>query len=602
MIFMYITLLIIYNPILGIENAEYIHTITSSPGIYFDPHGTAKIINDHIHIVIPIDISFAPTHIDNIKNAFGTIRYLCQQSQSFNHFECHNLIQPLDSLFKDIIRDFQSISHLTTSKSKRSAWFAGIGTVFKHIFGTLDEDDAHRYNKAIAKMQQTDKDLNSNLKQSIYISKSAITNFNASMNELNKNQILLNDVLDKLSLSVKNVSEVINSVKFQTNLDEILSVLQASLLTLSFKIEDIVNSVLFSKSNTIHPSIITPKQLYVDLVSNIKDVSRLKDFPVELNLDNINILMNLAKIISYVIDNCLVFVIKIPLVNVETYNLYKVIPIPVPHNPTSPNSFALITATKSFIGISEDKKLYFNFDNIDSCNLIIGHQYICNPLNTLSVVNYPICETEIITKAIEKLPKSCTTKFIFGKVDIWHKLNNNKWFYVESNDEKLNIKCNHRTIEIVISGTGILSLTPGCTAFCKENRFEAKNVYEITVSPVVSNFNIINDSCCNLMEFSKVNINISTHQLRHVNLDSLNLIHDLPIKPIDDNLDVFLNDSSDYVSFSFSVISFIIILSIALIILVKANKCVFRNKDIENPDNISSTSEAPHPQPRLRME
>ncbi|CAH4029897.1 unnamed protein product [Pieris brassicae] len=33
-----------------------------------------------------------------------------------------------------------------------------------------------------------------------------------------------------------------------------------------------------------------------------------------------------------------------------------------------------------------------------------------------------------------------------------------------------------------------------------------------------------------------------------------------------------------------------------------ANKCVFRNKDIENPDNTSSNSETPHPQPRLRME
>ncbi|XP_047518339.1 uncharacterized protein LOC125058319 [Pieris napi] len=312
--------------------------------------------------------------------------------------------------------------------------------------------------------------------------------------------------------------------------------------------------------------------------------------------------MNLAKVVSYVIENHLVFVIKIPLVNVETYNLYKVIPIPVPHNPTSPNSFALITATKPFIGISEDKKLYFNFDNVDSCNLIIGHQYICNPLNILSVVNYPICETEIITKAVENLPKTCTTRFIFGKIDIWHKLNNNKWFYVESNDEKLTIECNHSIIDIVISGTGILTLTSGCTAFCKENRFEAKSVYEITISPVVSNFNIINDSCCNLMEFSKVNINISTHQLRHVNLDSLNLIDDLPIKSIDDDSDDFLNDPSDYVSFSFSIVSFLIILSIAIIIFVKANKCVFPNKDIENPDNTSSTSETPHPQPRLRME
>lgn len=562
-------------------------------------------MNDHIHIVIPFDISFAPIHIDNIKNVFSTIRYLCQQSESINHFECHNLIQPLDSLFKDIIRDFESISHLTPSNLKRSAWFAGIGTVFKHIFGTLNEDDAHKYNRAIAKLQQANKDINFNLKQSIYISKSAISNFNATINELNKNQFLLDEAIEKLSLSVKNISVVTNSISFRTNLDEIINVLQGNLLTLSFKIEDLVNSVLFSKTNTLHPSIVTPKQLYVDLVSNVKNLPRFKDFPVELNLDNINILMNLAEIVSYVVDNNLVFVVKIPLVNIEAYNLYKVIPIPVPHNPKSPNSFALVTATKPFIGISENKKLYFTLDRISSCKIIIGHNYICNLVDTFSVVNHPICETEIITKALETLPETCTTKFIYGTVDIWHELNNNKWIYVESNNEKLTIECDRKITDIIISGTGILTLNPGCTAFCKENKLEAKNTYKIDVNPVVSNFNIIKDICCNVMKFSKTSIDVSIPQLRYVNLDSLNVIHDSPIKSTDESSDDFLDDLSDYVSFSFSIVSFFIILSsIAIFYFVKTNKCVFRKRlsITKEPDSISTSSPAPHPQPRLRME
>lgn len=594
--------LLILNPTLGKGNEEYIQTITSSPGAYFDPLGNAKIINDHIHIIIPSDISFIPNHIENIKSVLGTIRYLCQQSNSVNHFECYNLLQPLDSLYQDIDRDFQSLLHLIPSNSKRSAWFAGIGTVFKHIFGTLDEDDAYRYDRAITKMQQASKDLNSNLMQSIYISKSAISNFNVSINELNKNQFMLNDAIEKLSLSVKNVSEVINSVNFRTKLDEIINVLQGNLLTLSFKVEDIVNSILFSKTNTLHPSVVTPKQLYVDLVNSVKDLPKFKNFPVELNLDNVNILMNLAEIISYVLNNNLVFVVKIPLVNIETYNLYKVIPIPVPHDPKSPKSFALVTTTKPFIGISEDKKLYINFNNINSCKIVIGHNYICNPMDTFSVINHPICETEIITKAIQTLPEICVTKLIYGIVDIWHKLNNNKWIYVESNNEKLTIDCNHRINEIIISGTGILTLSPGCTALCKGNKLEAKSIYEIKINPIVSNFNIINDSCCNLMKLYKVNTNIlSTPQLHFVNLDSLNEIENLPIKPIDD----FLDDSSDYISFSFSIVSlFTIVILIIIIFIVKTKKCVFR-KTINVTDNLENTSTndtTPPPPPRLRIE
>ena len=61
----------------------------TSPGIYFDPAGSLKLINDYIHIVIPMDISFVKPHIENIKSVFGTVRYLCQQNQDINNLDCY---------------------------------------------------------------------------------------------------------------------------------------------------------------------------------------------------------------------------------------------------------------------------------------------------------------------------------------------------------------------------------------------------------------------------------------------------------------------------------------------------------------------------------
>ncbi|VVC90597.1 unnamed protein product, partial [Leptidea sinapis] len=61
--------------------------------------------------------------------------------------------------YEDIKREYNSISHLISSRNKRSAWFNAIGTAFRHIFGTLDEDDAIKYDQAIEYVQTDEKTL-----------------------------------------------------------------------------------------------------------------------------------------------------------------------------------------------------------------------------------------------------------------------------------------------------------------------------------------------------------------------------------------------------------------------------------------------------------
>ncbi|KOB66742.1 envelope protein [Operophtera brumata] len=340
---------------------------------------------------------------------------------------CFNTLQPLDSLYKDILRDFDSISHLVSNHpSKRSAWFSGVGVVFKHIFGTLDEDDAKSYNNAIQKLSNTDTKL-----------------------------AKLNDVVDKVTASLNNV---FNSA---------LNVLQSSLLTLSFKVEDFLNSILFVRSNTIHPSILTPHQLYKDIVSNLKIVPKYRDFPVNLDLSNIHIIMNTADLVCYYLDGKFVFVIKIPLVDALEYNLYKNIPLPTPHVTGNPNSFAMILPSEEYLALSKDKSLFVLLNNLKSCKITFVRNYVCEVADVSTVSGNPSCEIEIITKATTSLPENCQFRFVHGNIDIWHKLNNEKWIFVQSKPTKISIECNNniKTSEIIISGT---------VYFCKKNKYSKK--------------------------------------------------------------------------------------------------------------------------------
>lgn len=120
------------------------------------------------------------------------------------------MLQPLDSLFKDILRDFDSISHIiSNSMSKRAAWFGGVGVVFKHIFGTMDEDDAKHYNEAIQTLFDNEKIIKDSVKRNIIISQIAMSNMNQSLFEMNTNQAKLSDAIDKMSTIVNNISQAV---------------------------------------------------------------------------------------------------------------------------------------------------------------------------------------------------------------------------------------------------------------------------------------------------------------------------------------------------------------------------------------------------------
>lgn len=587
--------------ILATSNSQYVEHINKGPGLLFDPVGTLRIINDQFHIVIPVDVHSIQHHVKNINEIFRIIRFQCRENSDIDYSQCDNALRPLQAFYDDILRDFNSISHIISNGvSKRSAWFSGVGTVFKHIFGTMDEDDAESYNKAIEALYNNDKILADSITKSVMVSKSAISNVNKSLHELYTNQMKLNGVLGHLSSSVSNVSETLKRISFKTNLSNIMNTLLSSLLTISFKVEDLLNSILFVKSNTLHPSILSPKQMYNDISNNLKIIPKYRDFPVSLHLSNIHTLINIADLVCYYLDDKLMFIVKLPLVSLLEYNIYRNLPLPTPYSQNKPDSFAMILPPKEFLILSKDKSSYTYLRDLNKCKTIPTETYLCDIVDIYIVSDNPSCEIEIITKALTSIPKDCQYKLISGNLDIWHKLFNNKWIFVQTYPTKLSIECNNKLSEYTISGTGVLYIPNKCIAYYKNLKLVTKNYPSINVPELSSELNIINDSCCSLTEFQKFKINLTSLNMKTLNLDNLKNSQ-IESEHIIQNLKTLKNPNTlnNHISIPIlSILSIIICLVILIIIICKRAK-LSRKIIIANPKDSEDVNS---PQPQLRID
>lgn len=583
--------------------------MSSGPGIHFDPIGSLRLINGHLSVVIPVDISFIKPHIENINNIFETVRTLCKNNDIFEDTECQNLIQPLSTRYNDLTRDFEAISHLIATRTKRSAWFGGIGTAFKHLFGTMDENDAVRYNTAIQTVEVDQRKLAKFMKENILITSSTLSAFKDTVNKININEQSLNNAVESIASSISNLTKVSNNLALKSRFMEILNMLENSLLTLSFKVEDIINAVMFSKNNVLYPSIISPKQLFQDLVENLRFLPNFKLLPVSLDLENIHILINVSEMLSYYSNNKIVFILKIPLVSPQEFSLYHNLPLPIAHDMSKSDSYVTIIPTNKYIGITKDKSYFCNIDNLRDCKIINNLYYLCPMRIIYSSSANPTCESEMLSKVLTSIPKSCETKFLLGDIEIWQRLTNGRWIFVISQKSKISIDCPKENIyETSLMGTGILDLPSGCIGYCKETQLISRSNLEIKLHPINPKFELLNDSCCNSLKLESKKTEISAIKLRNIDLDSLKNNQNLMTKVVT-NLDDIINkphilEYGNYYSYT----TIIIILSLLVYLSIKLYKsnryCKYSIKHKPTTDVETISDNVPIqdliPPPRLR--
>lgn len=460
-----------------------------------------------------------------METKYKETEILCKTVPLFKiTLRCGSRLKPLEKRLTKINSLYGSLAHLTSSGRTKRGWFDGIGTVLKHIFGTMDNEDAQYYDKAINQVLKDDHQIYSLMKDQIQVTQSAIQNFNTTIKKLNQNEKIVSQNFKTLNSFIQNVNETISLVETRAKFNTHFNALNTMSTDLYDNLDVLINAILFAKQNVLHPSIITPKQVYQELTTNLNHLKQSKEFPLPLNLEDIHLLIDISTLDVFYINYKLVFILNIPLVSPHEYELYHVMPLPVVH-PHGDNIYALVQPNRKYIGMMTNKQSYVQFDDIQGCKSLSKEHFICKEINEYSTISNPSCESQLLTKVIKTLPSDCNSKLLYGNFEIWQKLTNNRWIYIYSKPTKLTVDCLNNDIkEFQLKETGIVKLDKGCKGYANLIQITATSNLITNFSSPSIDFDITEDECCNREKINKSSdFMLNPLHIGNIQLDDLNL-------------------------------------------------------------------------------
>lgn len=498
--------------------------IEKGTGLYFDRIGTMKILVDHWKLITFKDIENIPRAIASLQaRCKHTIANCNELEEISSSIKCSKRTNQIGKSIDKTIEKFESLSHLTSTRRQKRSWFDGIGSVLKTVFGTLDNDDAIYYDSVINKIIKDDKEIYRIMKNQIQVTQSAIQNFNNTIRKLNENERTLDNNFVNMKKFIDDLSSNVTIVNVRSILNQHFSTMSMMTTDLIEEIDTIVNAILFAKQNVLHPAIITPKQIYSELMSNLNFLKQNKEFPLPLNLEDIHLLIDISSLDVFYINYKLIFLLNIPLVTPQEFELYHVFPLPVPHD-VHEQTYALVQPSKRYLGITTNKHSYVQFNDVNSCKKLSNIHYICEDVNEYSSMSNPSCESQLMTKVLKNLPLECITKILYGQVEIWQKLTNNRWIYIYSKPTKLTIDCPSQDIkEHELQDTGIITLEKNCKGYANLIQITATGDITTNFTAPIINLDITKDDCCNEIKVNQTKQLLQPVKIGNIQLDDLNL-------------------------------------------------------------------------------
>ena len=103
-----------------------------------------------------------------------------------------------------------------------------------------------------------------------------------------------------------------------------------AMLTLQRNLDLLIDGVIHAQKRVLQPQIISPVTLMETLIKSVSAFPKDTTLPVPMSKDSAHLLFRLSDLQVYIKNVILGYVIVLPLVNRGNFNIYRLIPIPVP--------------------------------------------------------------------------------------------------------------------------------------------------------------------------------------------------------------------------------------------------------------------------------
>lgn len=360
--------------------------ISSNPGILPIRLGTAKIITTDHTLIHYYKIDGLIREFDKLKlKNVQLFRKLSEDEKILRELDEYSRV--IDYTVDLIQEKIDSIKHVDNRKKR--GLIDGLGSVVKAITGNLDATDAEKYDKFIEQIRNNNLNFQDQLDAQFSINSELIEEFNETINTIQFNNREIQNKVMEINSIIK-----ANSIKIEIGTArELVNHLQIIFNLVLNVVQDIENSLSFCKMGSLHPSILTTKQLYEEL-KKIENYYQGK-LPLEIKYENMLELESLIKVNCKVRPEEIVYFLTLPLTNSKEFELFFLRPIPSETN----NGLISIWPESQYLLKAKDNSTIKPLKG--SC--ISGSTYLC-PTEILSTYNNSTCEREILQG---RAPKQC---------------------------------------------------------------------------------------------------------------------------------------------------------------------------------------------------
>lgn len=315
----------------------------------------------------------------------------------------------------------------------------GLGSIVKAITGNLDYEDALRIENQISNMNKNLHDIQT---KSFMLAKNTVSEFGKQLNIINENQ-------HKLASMIKNVTNQSNSVLRQLNLLEVHIQIDFSLQIILDKLMILEDAVAFARIGIMHPSIINTHTLIQDML-DIQEKFTL--VPVaDVNILNIHKIEKSIEVKAYSTEHALNFILDIPSVDPNPYDLIHLYSIPDQHNTT-------IIPKSKYLVLGSHEYTYID----GACRSITEEVKLCRHLEMKPLQDAEDCITALIEhRADSSLCSFAKIRMKSGKLQ---NITPSSWLLILTTPEVLKGTCGGDITYTTLTTTQIITISDGCYA------------------------------------------------------------------------------------------------------------------------------------------
>ncbi|XP_077297176.1 uncharacterized protein LOC143918931 isoform X1 [Arctopsyche grandis] len=542
--------------ILTIAEAQYAQISTSGSGLYFDPLGRVKISTQPLDVVTYVNISYVQPTLESMNTMLEQAKVLSlkiemyEKTSSFSAprgsldmlmSSCESQLTSLElstsvkrtsskstGASERDLRNLQSAVSKLRSDEKETIVFNNEVIGIRPKTNTVEEDmKTMRRNQDI--VEESLRNLSKVIEEKVsQLDKFKIQEFERQLSSVGsiRNNLVFKEYGETLDLNKETLGlqTLIDNSDVRTKMNTWMESIRGNLQLISDTLRDVLISINFAKKDILHTAVISHQRIYDELSKNIYDVSQNSELPYPPKLEYIQSLMDLSKVISFVEDGIIVFVLRIPLVKKNEFILYKYLPMPIAEDPSKPDLFLFIQPDPkhSHLAMSTDKLSYTYVDSIKDCKTLSKDKYLCESETIASTGFLPTCETKLLTEYTPAIPEECDVRVIYGSLNVWHKISNRRWIYVLTATNRMTMDCHGKDpTEENVMGSGILTIPDDCSAHTNSLQLDSSTSGDGTLPIPKSYLNIWNDICCTSEKFAKIKDTVKPARLLKADLIDL---------------------------------------------------------------------------------